>query len=83
VWMTGTTIAVICDVEGTCVCVLEGVTEVGPRDGTRMTMVAGGQHLFVFNDEREPAGGDMRPDEVAPLTRLREQGAQMMGLPLP
>jgi hypothetical protein len=69
--VTGTTLAVICDPEGTCVCVLEGRVRVGPKGGD-MASVAHGMRRFVFNDARAPESGSMREEERVPLRELSE-----------
>jgi ferric-dicitrate binding protein FerR (iron transport regulator) len=69
--VTGTTLAVICDPEGTCVCVLEGRVRVGPRDGP-MADVEQGHLRFTYNDGRDPKVAGMRENEAIELGRLRE-----------
>ena len=69
--VTGTTLAVICDPEGTCVCVLEGKVRVGARDGP-METVRQGRRRFVFNDGRAEAA-EIRPTELVQLGELRER----------
>jgi ferric-dicitrate binding protein FerR (iron transport regulator) len=69
--VTGTTLAVICDPEGTCVCVLEGRVRVGPKGGD-MASVAHGMRRFVFNDARAPESAKMREEERVPLRELHE-----------
>jgi hypothetical protein len=77
VHVTGTTLAVICDPEGTCVCVLEGHVMVGRREGP-MAGVDGGRRRFVYNDDREPEAAEMRPVEAEQLALLRQQSAPML-----
>jgi len=69
--VTGTTLAVICDPEGTCVCVLEGKVGVGGRDGP-METVKQGRRRFMFNDGRAEAA-EIRPTELVQLGELRER----------
>ena len=78
VMVTGTTLAVIREDAGTCVCVLEGHVHVGPPAGV-MEDVAPGRRRFVFNDGRAPEMAEMRPVEHAPLTAFRAQMASVMG----
>jgi len=69
--VTGTTLAVICEPHGTCVCVLEGRVDVGPRGG-EMAAVDEGRRRFVFNDGREPEVDEMRPIEREKLGVFRD-----------
>jgi ferric-dicitrate binding protein FerR (iron transport regulator) len=68
--VTGTTLAVICEPAGTCVCVLEGRVAVGTRVGD-MAEVEGGRRRYVFSDGRAPETDDMRDPEREPLGALR------------
>lgn len=77
VQVTGTTLSVIREPQGTCVCVLEGTVQVGPRDGA-MTEVPRGERRFVFNDGRPPESAKMRDAEVAPLGEFHEKCAGML-----
>lgn len=70
--VTGTTLAVIREPLGTCVCVLEGKVMVGPK-GEPMAEVTSGRRRFVFNDNRAPESDDMRPMERVKLGMFREQ----------
>jgi ferric-dicitrate binding protein FerR (iron transport regulator) len=67
----GTTLAVICEPVGTCVCVLEGRVKVG-RKGEPMEEVGPGHRRFVFLDGTDERAG-MRPTEIPELERLRGQ----------
>ncbi len=67
----GTTLAVIREPHGTCVCVLEGRVRVGPTAGD-MAEVESGHLRFVFNDGRAPGTDDMRPIEREKLGMLKE-----------
>jgi len=75
--VTGTTLAVICEPAGTCVCVLEGRVMVGPRDGP-MAEVQAGRRRFLFVDGTEEAD-EMRPTERMKLSMLRDARSGMMG----
>jgi len=74
--VTGTTLAVICEPAGTCVCVLEGGVKVGPRDGP-MEVVTAGRRRFLFVDGSEEAD-EMRPAERMKLSMLRDARADEM-----
>jgi len=78
--VTGTTLAVICEPAGTCVCVLEGrVTVAGRGEGTKVP-VGEGRRRFVFNDARPPETAGIRPVEDVMLRQFRaERGAVMEG----
>jgi ferric-dicitrate binding protein FerR (iron transport regulator) len=69
--VTGTTLAVICEPVGTCVCVYDGVVRVGARGGTAEA-VASGHRRFVFNDGRAPELAEIRPAEIGNLGSFRE-----------
>ena len=69
--VTGTTLAVICEPNGTCVCVLDGHVDVGARGG-EMTVVDQGRRRFVFNDGRDPEVDEMRPVEREKLGMFRD-----------
>ena len=77
--VSGTTLAVICEPHGTCVCVLDGRVDVGTRGGS-MSVVDEGRRRFLFNDGREPEADDMRPMERDKLGMFRESmGAALRG----
>ncbi len=76
--VTGTTLSVICDVPGTCVCVLEGDVLVGRPRGP-MEVVGAMQHRFVFKDERDAESGAIRPEEVPQLDAFRRRGQEYFG----
>jgi ferric-dicitrate binding protein FerR (iron transport regulator) len=78
VQVMGTTLSVIREPQGTCVCVLEGTVQVGPRGGA-MVSVPGGERRFIFNDGRAPESAEMRPTEVSPLGEFHEKCAAMPG----
>jgi hypothetical protein len=77
VMVTGTTLAVIREPHGTCVCVMEGAVEVGPR-GQAMASVAAGRRRFVFRDGRAPEQDEMRPVERVKLGMFRDQHRERM-----
>lgn len=72
VGVTGTTLAVICEPHGTCVCVLEGRVDVGARGG-EMSVVEEGRRRFVFNDGRGPEVDEIRPAERDRLGEFRDE----------
>jgi hypothetical protein len=76
--VTGTTLAVICETTGTCVCVLEGRVQVGPIAGD-MQPVEGGMRRYVFNDARPVELAPMREPERVKLGEFRDQSAKAMG----
>ncbi|MEP7028875.1 MAG: hypothetical protein ABI960_09800, partial [Candidatus Eisenbacteria bacterium] len=78
--MTGTTLAVIQEPMGTCVCVLEGRVHVmaGTHD---MGMVPGGQLQQVFADGREPRRAEIRAVERVRLGAMRTAMASVLGAP--
>jgi ferric-dicitrate binding protein FerR (iron transport regulator) len=67
----GTTLAVICEPEGTCVCVLEGAVRVGGQ-GQAMVEVGHGSRRYVFADSRPAVSDLIRSTEKARLTEFRE-----------
>jgi ferric-dicitrate binding protein FerR (iron transport regulator) len=65
--VTGTTLAVICQPQGTCVCVYEGHVRVG-HDPTDMVMVTHGRRRYLYADRTHPPLDDaMLPPEVPAL----------------
>jgi ferric-dicitrate binding protein FerR (iron transport regulator) len=80
--VTGTTLAVICEPVGTCVCVYEGLVKVGAR-GTSMEAVANGHRRFVFNDGRPPESAGIRPIENTTLGTFRESRRAWLERPAP
>jgi ferric-dicitrate binding protein FerR (iron transport regulator) len=72
--VTGTTLAVIREPAGTCVCVMQGNVRVGAGSGA-MERIEAGRRIYVFNDGRPPERAEMRPTEVAPLGELMERHA--------
>lgn len=75
--VTGTTLAVICEPAGTCVCVHDGVVKVGARGGS-MEPVTDGRRRFVFNDGRAPESAGIRPTEISKLGAFRESGRSFL-----
>jgi ferric-dicitrate binding protein FerR (iron transport regulator) len=69
--ITGTTIAVIMEPMGTCVCVLEGEVDVGPQSGGPMMAVGAGRRGYVFRDGRPLATDSIRETEMLSLARFR------------
>jgi ferric-dicitrate binding protein FerR (iron transport regulator) len=70
--LTGTTLAVICEPNGTCVCVFEGQVHVG-RDAAHMVTVSSGQRRYTYADAtHEPYDDAMLPRERPALGEFRE-----------
>ena len=76
----GTTLAVIMEPTGTCVCVLEGEVMVGARGesagpegsgGDAMMPITSGQRGYVFRDGRTPERAEIRPTELVALAKFR------------
>ncbi|MBI1796038.1 MAG: FecR domain-containing protein [Candidatus Eisenbacteria bacterium] len=76
--VTGTTLAVICEPAGTCVCVFEGVVRVTARGGSS-EMVGAGRRRFVFRDGRAPESAEMRPTERTRLGNIHDHRAEWLG----
>jgi ferric-dicitrate binding protein FerR (iron transport regulator) len=70
--VTGTTLAVICEPHGTCVCVFEGAVRVDDRHAEPAD-VPEGRRRFVFNDGRIPETDEIRPVEREMLRDLIER----------
>jgi len=66
----GTTVSVILESFGTCVCVFEGHVSAAPS-GTEPVAVEAGTRRVIFNDGRPPEVIDIRPDEFERLRVLR------------
>lgn len=77
--VSGSTLAIICEEAGTCVCVLDGAVEVGPLAGD-MEQVPGGMRRFVFTDGSTEMG-EMRPMERVKLTEFRDRASRVSGGP--
>jgi hypothetical protein len=73
----GTTLAVICEPQGTCVCVFEGAVRVGEKDGP-MTDVTEGNRRYVFHDGRAPESAQIREGEVTGLGDFRKRELDSM-----
>lgn len=80
VLVKGTTLAVIREPGGTCVCVFEGVVRVGEKSGP-MVEVEHGHRRFVFNDGRDPEMAEIREAEVAKLGEFRDQRSEWLAKP--
>ena len=78
VLVTGTTFAVICEPAGTCVCVLEGMVQVGPL-GAAMAGIPGGMRGYVYASRAPMVRATMRPDEYEKLGALRARREERMG----
>lgn len=73
--ITGTTLAVIIEDAGTCVCVYEGTAMVGRQRGgefSDMRVVPGGMRRYLYQDERADDLHPMRGDERIKLASFRE-----------
>jgi hypothetical protein len=75
--VTGTTLAVIREPFGTCVCVYEGSVRVA-LPGEAPLAIEGGSRRVVFNDGRTPIVDAMRPAEQKMLGILSERRAEIM-----
>lgn len=78
VQVTGTTLAVICEPTGTCVCVLEGHVMVAARSEHPGVQVTEGRRRYVFNDARPPEMADIRGNEIGSLREFKEQRRPLM-----
>jgi ferric-dicitrate binding protein FerR (iron transport regulator) len=78
VQVTGTTLAVICEPTGTCVCVLEGSVRVAAQAGGAGVPVSEGHRRYVFNDARAPESAEIRPTEIGALKEFRERRRPLM-----
>ncbi|NOT33341.1 MAG: hypothetical protein HOP12_04130 [Candidatus Eisenbacteria bacterium] len=72
VGVSGTTLAVIREPHGTCICVLEGRVQVAPH-GALSRPVDRGQRRFVFNDGRSPEDAAIREVENVKLGMFRDR----------
>jgi ferric-dicitrate binding protein FerR (iron transport regulator) len=78
VHVTGTTLAVICEPTGTCVCVLEGkVMVAAPAEGAGVP-VSEGHRRYVFKDARAPESAEIRPTEIGALKEFRDRRQRLM-----
>jgi hypothetical protein len=73
--VSGTTLAVTCTVEGTCICVFEGDVEVGRLGGDRTEQVPDGKRLRLFKDRTDSGLEDLQDMDRMKLGMLRDQGA--------
>src|SRR4029077_6921354 len=76
----GTTLAVIREPGGTCVCVYDGVVRVGEKRGP-MVEVGHGHRRYVFNDGRDPEIAEIREAEVSKLGEFRDQRSEWLSKP--
>lgn len=74
----GTTLAVIREPAGTCVCVLEGAVRVG-RAGAAMAPVASGRLRFVYAEDRPAKEAAIRPVEDQKLRMFRDRMVREAG----
>jgi ferric-dicitrate binding protein FerR (iron transport regulator) len=77
VHVTGTTLAVIAESTGTCVCVLEGTAHVRPHRG-RMTSVPAGTRCEVAHGDASSHSGEIRVAERPKLLDLRDRLKSVM-----
>ena len=77
VHVTGTTLAVIAEPTGTCVCVLEGTAHVRPHRG-QAKRVHSGTSCVVTRGERTSRMADMRETERPKLLDLRDRMQAVM-----
>jgi hypothetical protein len=75
--VTGTTLAVIRERVGTCVCVMDGRVMMGAQGGA-MAPIAPGMRRFMFNDGRPAEEDSMRPMEKVKLGQMRTRYASTM-----
>jgi len=75
--VTGTTLAVIAEPTGTCVCVLEGTAHVSPHKGG-MTRVTPGSSCEVARGGHKSKRGEMRDAERPRLVDLRDRMQAVM-----
>lgn len=76
--IAGTTIAVIMEPMGTCVCVLEGKAMVGRQSGGAMMAVGPGRRAFVFRDGSPLETNSIRETEIVSLARFRSTRLHML-----
>jgi len=75
--VTGTTLAVIAESTGTCVCVLEGTAHIRPHKG-EMTPVLSGTRCEVARGTRKPKTSEMRGTDRPKLVELRDRMQAVM-----
>lgn len=71
--LTGTTVAVIAEPAGTCVCVLEGTADVKAGRGEVVHVPAGTQCDIARGGRKAPQAGEMRGIERPKLQDLRDR----------
>ena len=76
--VTGTTLTVLCDEDGTCVCVREGTVQVG-RPNAPMVAVPQGQLLYTPHDGTASVCHGMRPEETVALDALLARERSPLG----
>ena len=76
--VSGTTIAVIKNPFGTCLCVFEGTARIAPA-GRSPEPLGAGFRRQLFNDGRPPLTEPLRPMEQMKLSMLRDQGRAKLG----
>jgi ferric-dicitrate binding protein FerR (iron transport regulator) len=67
--VTGTTLAVIRELQGTCVCVMDGMVHVGVQ-GQPMMEIPAGRRRYFYRDGRPPAQDEMLPTERTKLGEM-------------
>jgi ferric-dicitrate binding protein FerR (iron transport regulator) len=73
VHVSGTTLAVIAESTGTCVCVLEGTAHVRPHRGTMTRVTPGTRVDIARGGHRAPTTGEIRLAERPKLVDLRDR----------
>lgn len=76
VQVTGTTLAVIVEPAGTCVCVLDGTVRMGPGPHDMLLVPSGGRR-YVFRDGRRPELAEIRKVEAVELVIFRSRMAEV------
>ena len=77
--VTGTTLAVIMEPTGTCVCVLEGTVHLGRQSGGPMMSIGPGRRGYVFRDGTPMVTDRIRQTELVSLARFRSMRLETMG----
>lgn len=67
--VTGTTLAVIAEPKGTCVCVMDGTVHVGVQ-GQPMVAIPAGRRRYFYRDGRPPMQDEMLPNERTKLGEM-------------
>ncbi len=76
--VSGTTIAVIRNSLGTCLCVFEGTARIAAA-GRSSEPLGAGLRRQLFKDGRPPLTEPLRPMEQMKLSMLRDQGREKLG----